>query len=535
MVKKPKWLIVARNEYRIRTSFIRRIRPYFLFLAGGSLVVYVAFVVPFIVRVFIDDFIAFLLSQAAVAMVQIILFLVFFYFTILPIMSALREQHTGQLEIFLSAPVTPSDVLLGTFLGAVPLYAIFVTIITGLFTALLTPLELSTIQITIIIIIFVVTFLSAFWIGTVIVALLRTKLGKTAHGKDIGRALAMILSLPLVAAFYAISYGGLLEALADPEISGMTKTILGWLPSSWGAEVIVQFASHPGSIAAAGFEPVARFGGLLIFFGAALFVGSRVANRAYSLEPTSFISPRARPDGIFYRTVKHMGGGGSFGTLVVSLFKDYSRRLENISNITYMLGVLSLMIVFVAPQSYGPDEPPVALISIMIFLPIIVVMITGGVTVQGKQSLFTYRKAPSGEGRLIKAMLLKSWLMAVPLAGVATAVITAVTSQVTRSSLAITTGGMMLFIAAWVVFIMGLFLVNPAFSEKSAKLWINVMIAVFGSIGVFMLSLLILTKGGRLTEPIGGILYLQLVQITLAWVVGIVFLYLGKKRLSRIE
>ncbi len=535
MVKKPKWLIVARNEYRIRTSFIRRIRSSFLFLAGGSLVVYVAFIAPFIVRVLIDDFIAFLLSQAAVAMVQIILFLIFFYFMILPITTTLREQHRGQLEIFLSAPVKPSDVLLGTFLGAVPLYAISIVIITGIFTALLNPLELSTIQITMIIIVFVVIFLSAFWIGIVIAALLRTRLGKTARGRDIGRALAMLLALPLVAMVYAIGYGGLLNALADPGNSGMVKTILGWLPSSWGAEVIVQFASHPGSVAAAGFEPVVRFCGLILFFVAALFTGSKVASRAYSLEPTTFISARANPDGIFYKTVRYFGGGGSFGTLVVSLFKDYSRRLENISGITYMLGILSLMIIFLAPQSYGPDEPPVALLSTMIIFPIIVVMVTGGVTVQGKHCLFIYRKAPSGEGRVVKAMLLKSWLMAVPIAGGATAVITVVSSQWTLLSLVITTGLMMLFVAAWVVFVLGLFLVNPAFSEKSIKLWINVMIAMFGSIGLFLLSLLILTKGGQLTEPIGGMVSIQLVHQALAWLVGVMVLLVGKKRLSSIE
>jgi len=39
----------------------------------------------------------------------------------------------------------------------------------------------------IIVTIFIVIFLSAFWIGTVIAALLRARLGKTARGRDIGR------------------------------------------------------------------------------------------------------------------------------------------------------------------------------------------------------------------------------------------------------------------------------------------------------------------------------------------------------------
>jgi membrane protease YdiL (CAAX protease family) len=149
--------------------------------------------------------------------------------------------------------------LLGEFLGEMPFYAIFVTVVTGLFTAALNPLGLDMVQTAIIIMIFVVTFLSAFWIGTVIAAILRTKLGKTARGRDIGRALAMIIALPLVALIYAIQFGGLLKALADPGTSGTVKAILGVLPSSWGAEVIVSFTSNPGNIWVTGFETLTRY------------------------------------------------------------------------------------------------------------------------------------------------------------------------------------------------------------------------------------------------------------------------------------
>ncbi|MBU7028932.1 MAG: ABC transporter permease [Theionarchaea archaeon] len=529
----PKWLIVAKNEYRIRTSIIRGIRPYFPYLTIGILTIYVFFIAPLLVNLFIDDFIAFILSQAAVAMVEIILFMVFCYFIIIPITSALREEETGQLEIFLSAPIKSSDVLLGKFLGVVPLYAIVITIITGFFTAVLHPLGLSVVQIGITITIFVVIFLSALWIGTVIAALLRTKLGRTARGKDIGRALAMILALPFVAMYYVIAFGGLLETLADPGASGMVKILLGWLPSSWGTEVILNFASNPGNIAAVWFETVTRFGGLLAFFAAILWVGARVADRAYSLEQPSFISSQAKPDGIFYKTIRYAGGGGSFGTLVVSLFKDYSRRLENISNISYMLGLLVLMIIFIVPTtSTDPDDPPAALMMTMFIFPIITVMVTGEVTVRGRESLYIYRKAPSGEGQFVKAMLLKSWLMAVPIAGVVTAVITFLTVHDTLGFKLSITGLMMLFIAGYVVFVLGLFLLNPPFSEKSAKLWINVMIAVFVSVGLFAVSLIILMRDG---EFIGGFLHVQLLHTALSWLVGIVFVYLGKIRLSRIE
>jgi len=525
-----KWLVVARNEYRIRTSRIRKIRPYFPYLVIGLLAVYVAFIAPAFVSLFIDDFLTLLLSQAAVATVQIILFMIFIYFIMLPITDTLREEQTGQLEIFLAAPIKPSDVLLGEFLGEMPYYAIFVTVITGFFTAILNTLGLDMVQTAIIIIIFVVTFLSAIWIGTVIAAILRTKLGKTARGRDIGRALAMIIALPMVALVYAMMYGGLLEA----ETSGIVKIILSLLPSSWGAEIIVGFASKPGNIGAVGFETLTRFMSLTVFFVVVLWLGAKMANRAYSLEPTTFIASRAKSDGVFYKIVKQVGGGGSFGTILVSIFKDYSRRLENLSGITYIIGIIVLMNIFIMPNvPTEPDGPPVAWIMNQFMLPILAVMVAGGVTVQGKESIFIFKKSPSGVARLVKTRLVQSWLVVVPIAGVITAVTTILSPQNTFISLLINSGLMMLFAAANVAFALGLFLLNPVFSVKSVKLWINLMIVQFVSIVLFVISMFVLTGGGP--EPIGGILYVQLLLTVLSWLVGIMFLYLGKRKLNRIE
>ena len=461
----PKWLLVARNEYRIRINRIRKIRPYFPYLVIGLLAVYVAFVAPSFVSLFIGDFFSLFPPQAAiamvVAMVQIILFMIFFYFVMLPITYTLKEVQTSQLEIFLAAPIKPSDVLLGEFLGVMPFYAIVVTVIAGFFTAVLHPLGLDLVQIAIIIIIFVVTFFSALWIGTVIAAILRTKLGKTARGKDIGKALALVIALPMIAIMYAIMGGGLPEALADPGTSGLVRDILGLLPSSWGAEVIVGFASNPGNIGAVGFETLTRFGGLVAFFVAVLWLGAKAANRAYSLEITTFTASGAKPDGAFYKTVKHLGGGGSFGTLLVSIFKDYSRRLENLSKIAYMVGLLVLVTIF-----FGwSDDPEGALLLPQFILPLLVAFVVGEVTLRGKEALFIYKKTPSGVGRLVKARLLHGWLVVVPIAAAITAVSTILSPQTTFISFLTTTGLVMLTIPANVAFVLGLSLLNPAFSD----------------------------------------------------------------------
>ena len=523
----PKWLVVARNEYRIRINSIRKIRPYFPYLVIGLLAVYVAFIAPKIVSLFTNDLIAFFLSQVAVAMVPILIFLIFFYLIILPITYTLQGLQAGQVEIFLAAPVKPSDVLLGEFLGVMPFYAIAITVIAGFFTAALNPLGLDMLQIAIIVIIFVVISLSAIWIGTVIAALVRTKFAKSARGRDIGRALSLVLALPMIAVMYAIMGGGLLEALADPGTSGTVRAVLSLLPSSWGAEVIVGFVSNPGNIGAVGFETLTRFGGLVAFFVAVLWLGTKAANRAYSIEPTTFTASKAKPDGFLYRTVRYLGGGGSFGTLLVSVFKDYGRRLENLSRIVYIVGIVAMLNIFFGA---GTEDPESALMMGLFLFPFLAVLVVGQVATAGKESLFIYKKTPFGVRRFVKARLLQSLLVAVPIAAVITAVSMFLIPQTTLISLLTYTGFAAQLVAANVTLALGLALLNPVFSENAraqmSGLIINAQVAMFASIGIFIGSQIVLEL---------SFLNTLLLQTMVIWLLGIVFLYLGQRKLSRIE
>ena len=134
-----KWLVVAKNEYLIRINKIRSIKRLFPYLIIGFLAIYVVFVAPTIVNLIVDDLLAFWLSQLALTMMPLLMFMLFFYLIILPITYTLQGMKAEQVEIFLAAPIKPSHVLLGEFLGTIPFYAIAFTIIAGFFTAALSP------------------------------------------------------------------------------------------------------------------------------------------------------------------------------------------------------------------------------------------------------------------------------------------------------------------------------------------------------------------------------------------------------------
>ncbi len=522
-----KWLVVARNEYRIRINNLRRIRSYFPYLVIGLLAVYVGVVAPALVSFFVDDLVAFFLSQAAAAMIPLLMFMLFFYIIILPITYTLQGMQAGQVEIFLAAPVRPSEVLLGEFLGVAPFYAIAITVLAGFFTAALSPLGLDWAQLAMTVLVFIVTLLSALWIGTVIAALLRTRFARSSRGRDLGKALSLILALPMIAVMYALFGGGLIEALTTPGTGGIIKTVLSFLPSSWGAEVIVSFAANPGNLAASGIEGLVQFTGLSVFFVAVLWLGTKAASRAYSIEPTTFGASRVKPDGFFYKTLRHLGRDGSFSTLLVSIFKNYVRRLENLSRIIYIVGLLAMLNIFFGG---GIQDPEVSFMMTLFLVPLLAVFVVGPLGSGGRESFFIYKKTPSGVAKFIKAKLLQGWLVAIPIGVVSVTVTMLFIPQMALFSLLAYAGFTAQLIAGNIVIAVGLSILNPVFSENAREqmigLVINGQVTAFLSMGVLFGSLLVLDL--KLVEALA-------LNSVVIWALGILVLYLGHRRLDRIE
>lgn len=399
---------------------------------------------------------------------------------------------------------------------------ILITIIVGFITALLNPLGIDMVQKAIIVLIFVITLSSALWIGTVISALLRTTLGKSARGRDMGKALAMLIILPVIGILYAFMGGGILEALADPKTSGLVKVVLSWLPSTWDADIINGFASNPGNITAIWSETIIRFGGLVIFFAVILYIGTRMADRAYSMEATTFTAAKAKPDGIFYKTVNYVGGGQSFGTLLVSVFKIYGRRFHNLSWLFYMVCLAAMINIFFT----RPDEPFGVIIMSSSLFSMLAVAIASDVTIRGKETLFLYKKIPSGVMMLVKTRLIQGWLVTIPVSAVILIIVAALNRlpETTFLSALVYTGPIILIAAANMAFALGMFLLMPAYTDKGGEFMLNFMIILLVSVFLLIGCLIIFGETNGI-----------LMTILCSWLLGIAFLFLGKRKLSRME
>jgi hypothetical protein len=120
--------------------------------------------------------------------------------------------------------------------------------------------------------------------------------------------------------------------------------------------------------------------------------------------------------------------------------------------------------------------------------------------------------------------------VAVPIGVVVTAVSLLQVPQIEFFTLIGYSGLMAQLVAANVVLALGLALLRPEFSENAREqmmgLMINAQIALFVSIGIFIGSQAILNI---------SFFYTFLLQSAIIWMIGIIFLQLGKLKLDRIE
>jgi len=331
----------------------------------------------------------------------------------------------------------------------------------------------------------------------------------------------MLISLPLVAVMYSAMNGDMLDAL-----QGRGSTLSGsflLLPSSWGADVILRFLRHPGDVGFDLASMVLGIFGLTAFLIGSIFVGVKLSGRAYDLEPVSFSTAKAKPEGGFYRYVRFLSAKGSFATVVVTVMKDYGRRLENISRVIYILGLVSMMELFMLSSLPQGDYVSIALLTITWMMAFLCVFVVGEVTARGKDNLFIYRKAPRGESRLIRARIMQGCIVVQPVAAIS-ALIVLVPSSVPWMDTILLTLAVVAIATAYVIMSIGLFLLSPSFSERPMEIIGNAISVL--AISFFLYVICIVAFG----EPWG-----LLALLLLSSGIGSILLMAGSRKIKSIE
>jgi hypothetical protein len=452
---------------------------------------------------------------------QVFLFIIFISVLTIPIIQTLQDADIAPLETLLAAPVQPKDILLGKFLGMLPTYLIFVSILAGTFLALFIPYGITMDQVLLSVLVFVLVVLIALWLGLLIAAMVKARLSRSARGREAGQALALLIALPLVGLMYLSMNGEMLDALQG---RGASLSEAFWLlPSTWGADVVLRFLRHPGDLGFDVLRTVLGMAGLAGFLIISMFVGTRLSGRAYDLEPVSFAPPRAAPEGRFYRYARGLVLDGPFGSVLVTVLKDYGRRLENISRILYILGLVVMMEVFMLGSLPPGNYVTLALLTVSWLMAFLCVFVVGEVTARGKDNLFIYRKAPGGESRLVRARVLQGLLVVQPVA-VVSALVVLLPTGIGLRDLAMLTGWLVWVSSAYILMATGLFLIFPAFTEKPMEVLGNAVMTMTISFLLFVLSFALFGEQWGLLAVLAS-----------SSILGVSLILVGWRRLTRLE
>ena len=181
----------------------------------------------------------------------------------------------------------------------------------------------------------------------------------------------------------------------------------------------------------------------------------------------------------------------------------------------YIIGLMLMLNFFVIDDVFGIEMLGLMMGGMM------AVTICSSSTIRGKETLMIYRKIPSGVERFMKAKLLQGFLLVLPfIAGVMVAGGLRF-NVLTSTPFLISIGKALLISMATVILVTGLSLFNPAYSQKSTAYFINFQAAIFLIIGFTIIP--------------DKILHQPWLQIPMAWVIGLIMIYLGYRKLSTIE
>ncbi len=537
---------IAKAEYYTQMSRFHRRRTSFIVGLAFFGIIWALIITPWIITILLDSLTTFksLLMVALPGVMRAVILMYWAMVLLFPISRALQEIKIGQWEIILSHNVRTRDLLMGTFMGKIPVY--------GLLTLFLAPILITPFAIVFQIsmigqaliygVIFLVA-LSTLMLSTVICTAIQAKLGESPKGNDIAKALSVALGAVFIIPMYGLMYFS--ENLAN--ILGMDVFLL--FPFTWGADLITWSIINFNGLnlptaTISGFEKVLGFPALIDGFLLGIFaisvvgIGLSAADRLFNFGGGGRASVKTvGPDNFLLQILRRIIPG-PFGVLVVTSIKDFSRKMQNLSQLglgLIMALLLPIMQKTLFARNSGNEDVPFFLILMMVSLimGIFSGMVFGGIGfLESQDQLWIIKSAPKGVHKFVKARLTESFLFSIPLV-VIPVIGTFFTMNLGSGELLLLLANTYAIVCAGILVSTGITALNPNYEDtKSSAFTTNkmasMMIISFTPQGILFASLIF-----RATWLLDNIIYFALVNSIPLLSIGIILIFIGTRHLSK--
>ena len=542
-------MAIAKAEFFVLTAKFYRLRKLGYLLIVAFVSFWALFAVPQLWGFLTSEFggaLDYILATAFPGLMRSVMMFIWFFMIVMPVSNGLEGVRVGQWEIMLSNNVKTKDMLLGTYLGKLPIFGLAVFFLSPIILSpFINAYQVSIIGQLLMYSVVIVFALVNIWLANIIVTLIQAKIGGSSRSEDLGRALSWAV-IPII----AIPGIGIMYFAQQFAVIMNTDVFL-FLPSTWCADLVTWIAIYFNGVnipasSIMNLEYILQLGPVLDFllvaaFSALVFIGGIYgSDHLFSIGalsgPTSVAS--AGKENIFLRGIRRIHGG-RFGILIITSLKDFGRKLQNISKLGYaiFLSILMPLLLKFGPFGQVIDDP--------MFLPIMTTLMLGmmlsifaGIAFGGvglldsKDQLWIFKSTPKGVPRFIASRVTSYFLFALPYVMVPV-LITWLIMELSIVELFLLFGYTICSVYGAILIAIGITAFNPTFdNQTSTSFALNtaatVMIVAITAIVSLVFGLLSAFETGEFYQALGTM------SIPLP-ALGAIIITLGTLRLSWAE
>jgi hypothetical protein len=547
------WKIILKNEIRQKTYLFRKNRKLFFILISAIFLFWAIYLGPNLFDAIIPE----LLKEFSNMLVPILSTLVEYTFMILflmyilyPIFMLYRKSEIGHKDIILSSPVKPSDIFIGEFLGQLPFYFLFILGMGPLVNSILLQLNpnLTIFHHFILYIIIFTLLIFGLLIGTIIANWLEIKMKIKNKSKNLSYSLLVLISFLLIASFYFFHF--LFDFIENnPEF----KNWIIFYPSFWFSNILL-FIVDPVLVEPYFLNIWVSIGLVIIIPLLTFYVSSKKASIFYDLEhQISFSSLTINQEKNYYRLVRRITPR-RYENLIITQFKEFFRRKENIPKLIYIGAFSALLGVFVffsldRPlfdfEGFWIISPYILRIFYLEYLLVMVLSWMGGlifgtftgiyVLMGSKNLIFLYRKSLRGIKTLIYSFLFMTLYLILFLDIVLTIFFSILFPLDFSSALTF----FFLYPLNSIIILMqgiGFQCIKPLFEERGKNVYFNIyVIILLQVISLLIASFIIMPIIPNPFDHSLGLIYILLINLGISFGIAVLLLYLGIRKLNKLE
>ena len=423
------WYAIAKADFQVLTVSMRSHRKLYTAILYGLVLTWATVLAPMVYGWVINsilplEYIRPLLMVMFPGIMRTIGLLLWIVLLLFPLSYALQEIKVSQWEIFLSNNVSTRDILVGTYIGKMSFYGLIVVLLAPLLiTPFMLAFEVSILGQLLVYGVITLMALGTIWLSNFLTSVIQAKLGESSRGNDIAKALALVVAMIVIIPMYGMMF--FLPALS--EMMGMNAVLV--LPSTWFADLISWLAIVFNGIGMTSSQ-ILSFAGVLqldIVFSSVLAIGFVLAtvvlaigaaDRVFTIEAgvrTEVVTTVGR-ENAFLRGIRKVNPG-PFGSLMVTNFKDFLRKAQNLSKIGYGLVLAIIMPVIMMSMDIEFMQLSELFIMLIIMMSLIgTIPFAGTGFLESKDQLWIIQSAPYGASRFVKSRIASQALISIVLA-----------------------------------------------------------------------------------------------------------------------